>query len=275
MHLAPIDWLIIIVYLIGCMGAGIWMRRFVHGVEDFAVAGREMDLNLGIASLAATELGLVTVMYTAQLGFTKGFAGAIIGVLMALAMYLVGRTGFIIGPLRRAGVMTIPELFQKRFGTRVRWLAGLFVVMGGLLNMGIFLRLGGEFLVAATGMPVRWLEWVMTVLLGMILLYTVLGGMLSVLVTDYLQFIVKGAGIVVTSLIVISSIGWTNLVTNLWLCFDGSLAGSGQTLKANPFNPLHPTNFGWGYVLWQLVFQIAVVTTWQTQISRVLSSKDD
>src|SRR5438445_12095222 len=202
MHLAPIDWLIIVAYLAGCMVAGIWMRRFVRGVEDFAVAGRAMDLNLGIASLAATELGLVTVMYTAQLGFTNGFAGATIGVLVAAAMYLVGRTGFVIGPLRQAGVMTIPELFQKRFGTKVRWLAGLFVVMGGLLNMGIFLRLGGEFLVSVTGMPVRWLEMVMTVLLSMILLYTVLGGMLSVLVTDWIQFLVTGMGIVVTAILV-------------------------------------------------------------------------
>src|ERR1043165_398314 len=219
MHLARIDWIIIAVYLAGCMTAGIWMRRFVRGVEDFAVAGRAMDLNLGIASLAATELGLVTVMYTAQLGFTHGFAGATVGVLMAAAMYSVGRTGFIIGPLRRAGVMTIPELFEKRFGVKIRWLAGLFVVLGGLLNMGIFLRLGGEFLVAATGMPPGWLEWVMTALLGMILLYTVLGGMLSVLVTDYLQFIVKGAGIVVTSIIVIWSFGWGNLGDSLWHCW--------------------------------------------------------
>src|SRR5258706_6817811 len=274
MHLALIDWLIIVVYFVGCMAAGIWMRRYVRGVEDFAVAGREMDLNLGIASLAATELGLVTVMYTAQLGFTHGFAGATIGVLMAAAMYLVGRTGFVVGPLRQAGVMTIPELFQKRFGTRVRWLAGLFVVMGGLLNMGIFLRLGGEFLVAATGMPARWLEVVMTVLLSMILLYTVLGGMLSVLVTDWIQFIVKGMGIVVTSILVIASLGWHNLVQGLWSCWDGSLANVGQTLKAHPFNPLHSSNFGWVYILWQLVFQIAVVTTWQTQISRVLSCRD-
>ena len=275
MHLAVIDWVIIAVYLAGCMAAGIWMRRFVRGVEDFAVAGRAMDLNLGIASLAATELGLVTVMYTAQLGFTKGFAGATIGVLMAAAMYMVGRTGFVIGPLRRAGVMTIPELFEKRFGSKVRWLAGLFIVLGGVLNMGIFLRLGGEFLVAATGMPAHWLEWVMTVLLGMILLYTVLGGMLSVLVTDYLQFIVKGMGIVVTSILVITSLGWDNLVSGLWLCWDGTLAGVGQMLKAHPFNPLHPTNFGWGYLLWQLVFQLAVATTWQTQISRVLSARDE
>jgi SSS family solute:Na+ symporter len=234
-----------------------------------------MDLNLGIASLAATELGLVTVMYTAQLGFTNGFAGATIGVLIATAMYFVGRTGFIIGPLRRAGVMTIPELFQKRFGTKVRWLAGLFIVLGGVLNMGIFLRLGGEFLVAATGMPAHWLEWVMTALLSMILLYTVLGGMLSVLVTDYIQFLVKGMGIVVTSILVITSIGWHNLVNGLWHCWTGAGAGVGQTLKAHPFNPFHSSNFGWGYLLWQLIFQIAAVTTWQTQISRVLSARDE
>ena len=38
-------------YLAGCMAAGLWMRRYVRGVQDFAVAGREMDVNLGIASL--------------------------------------------------------------------------------------------------------------------------------------------------------------------------------------------------------------------------------
>src|SRR5213593_1381773 len=111
MHLSLIDWLIVVLYLAGCMGAGLWMRRYVRGVEDFAIAGREMDVNLGIASLAATELGLVTIMYTAQLGFEKGFAGATIGVIMAATIWIVGRTGFVIAPLRNAGVMTIPELF--------------------------------------------------------------------------------------------------------------------------------------------------------------------
>ncbi len=277
MHLSIIDWLIIVVYLAGCMFAGLWMRRFVRGVEDFAVAGREMDVNLGIASLAATELGLVTIMYTAQLGYEKGFAGATIGIIMALAMYLVGRTGFIIQPLRAAGVMTVPELFEKRFGKGVRWLAGLFVVLGGVLNMGIFLRLGGEFLVHVTGMSAHAhaLELVMTILLGLVLLYTVLGGMLSVLITDYLQFLVMGLGIVVTSLLVLKDIGWSALVSQLWVCWDGTAVGVGQTLKSHPFNPLHTTNFGWGYLVWQLIFQIAVVTTWQTQISRVLAAKDE
>jgi SSS family solute:Na+ symporter len=240
----------------------------VRGVADFAVAGREMDVNLGIASLAATELGLVTIMYTAQLGYEKGFAGAAIGVIIWGAMWLVGRTGFVIGPMRTAGVMTIPELFQKRFSPRVRWLAGLFVALGGLLNMGIFLRLGGEFLVHATGLPPGWLEWIMTGLLGLVLLYTAFGGMLSVLVTDYLQFLVMGVGIVVTSILVLVHIGWGNLLSGL----EGAWAAG--TLKAHPYNPVHSSNYGWGYILWQFVFQIACATTWQTQISRVLAARN-
>jgi SSS family solute:Na+ symporter len=275
MTLAPIDWLIILVYLVGCLGAGLWMRKFVRGVEDFAVAGREMDVNLGIASLAATELGLVTIMYTAQLGYEKGFAGAIIGVIMAATIWIVGKTGFVIGPLRTAGVMTIPELFEKRFSPRVRWLAGLFVVLGGLLNMGIFLRLGGEFLVYATGMPPHMLEWVMTGLLGLVLLYTALGGMLSVLVTDYLQFLVMGIGIVATSVLVILHIGWGNLIDGLNAAWQAGGASGGKTgLAAHPFNPLHASSFGLGYLLWQFVFQLAGTTTWQTQISRVLAARD-
>jgi hypothetical protein len=73
MHLAVVDWVIIAVYPVGCMTAGIWMRRYVRRVEDLAIAGGAMDLKLGIASLAATEPRLATVMYTARLGFNHGF----------------------------------------------------------------------------------------------------------------------------------------------------------------------------------------------------------
>jgi len=232
MTLTPLDWIIVLVYLAGCLAAGLWVRRYVRGVEEFAVAGREMDVNLGIASLAATELGLVTIMYTAQLGYEKGLAGAAIGVIMCAAIWLVGRTGFVIEPLRNAGVLTIPQLFEKRFGLRVRWLAGLFIVLGGLLNMGIFLRLGGQFLVWATGMPPGWLEWVMTGLLGLVLIYTALGGMLSVLVTDYLQFLVMGVGIVATSVLVLMHTGWFGLIDGLnaaWAA--GTLTADGLVSK--------------------------------------------
>jgi SSS family solute:Na+ symporter len=44
------------------------MRRYVGRVEDFLVAGREMDVYLGIASLAASEFGIITCMYAAENG---------------------------------------------------------------------------------------------------------------------------------------------------------------------------------------------------------------
>ncbi len=280
MMLQPIDWLIIAAYMVACVVAGVWMRRYIRGVDDFAVAGREMDINLGVASLAATEMGIVTVMYTAQMGFSSGFAGATPGVLIAAAMLLVGMTGFVIGPLRRTDVITIPELFEKRFGKHVRWLAGLVVVLGGVLNMGIFLRLGGEFLVHVTGLPKEYLEITMTALLAIVLLYTVLGGMLSVLVTDYIQFLVMGLGIVITSVLVVGSLGWTDLITGLWQAHQegATLVNTAKQetfTMGNPFDPFASAEIGLFWVAWQAILAMAVVTTWQTNIARVLSARDD
>jgi SSS family solute:Na+ symporter len=113
-------------------------------------------------------------MYTAQNGYEKGFAGATPGILMAVAMAGVGLTGFVIKPLRDSAVMTIPELLDQRFGSRVRWAAGVVIVLGGLLNMGVFLRTGGQFLVLVAGLDVRYLEIMMTALLVGVAVYTIL-----------------------------------------------------------------------------------------------------
>src|SRR5437868_2660639 len=153
-----LDGSIVGVYLIATMIAGLVVRKYVGNVEDFLVAGREMGLYLGIASLAATEFGIVTCMYTAQAGYNHGFAGSTPGIAQAVAMLVVGLTGFCVRPLRDAGVLTLPELFQQRFGPRIRWAAGLVIVLGGLLNMGVFLRIGGEFLLLVCGFDLRYLE---------------------------------------------------------------------------------------------------------------------
>src|SRR3954467_7480132 len=106
------DGSIVGLYLLVTMAAGIAMRRYVGKVEDFLVAGREMNVYLGIASLAATEFGVITCMYTAQAGYTQGFAGAFPGLCQAAAMFLIGFTGFCVKPLRDSGAMTLPELFE-------------------------------------------------------------------------------------------------------------------------------------------------------------------
>ncbi|NUM54773.1 MAG: sodium:solute symporter family protein [Candidatus Hydrogenedentes bacterium] len=296
----PIDGSIVGLYIVVTMVAGIAVRKYVGKVEQFLIAGREMNLYLGIASLAATEFGIVTCMYTAQNGFEKGFAGAVPGILQAAAMFLIGYTGFCVKPLRDAGVMTIPELFQQRFGSRIRWLAGVVIVLGGLLNMGVFLRTGGEFLINATGLgdqsaivaaagdgaametpadapataataappEENWfqahkLELMMTALLVAVAVYTILGGMLSVLVTDFLQFVVMSIGLLAVTVLILVNVGWTNLVNTV-----STHHGAGG------FNPFVNPTMGWSYVIFQAFLNTAAVLTWQTTIQRLLAAKD-
>src|SRR5262245_24792389 len=210
------DWLldgsIVGLYLLATMFAGLYVRKYVGKVEHFLVAGREMDVYLGIASLAATEFGIVTCMYTAQNGFDKGFSGSSVGVLTALGMFLVGATGFCIKPLRDSGVITIPELFRTRYGPGVQWLAGVVIVLGGLLNMGVFLRVGGEFLAIVCGFDLKRIEIVMTMLLVGVAIYTIMGGMLSVLITDFMQFVVMSAGLIVITFLILHKVGWSTMV---------------------------------------------------------------
>jgi SSS family solute:Na+ symporter len=258
-----LDGSIVGLYLLVTMVAGLMVRKYVGKVEHFLVAGREMDVYLGIASLAATEFGIVTCMYTAQNGYEKGFAGATPGILNAVAMAVVGLTGFGIKPLRDSGVMTIPELLDRRFGSRVRWAAGVVIVLGGLLNMGVFLRTGGQFLVLVAGLDVRYLEIMMTALLVGVAVYTILGGMLSVLVTDFLQFVVMSLGLILVTILILMNVGWERLVTTVETHYG-----------AGGFNPFVNPTMGWQYVLFNLMLNTAAVLTWQTMIARVLAAKD-
>lgn len=262
-----IDGSIVGFYLLATMIAGIMVRKYVGKVEHFLIAGREVDVFLGIASLAATEFGVITCMYTAENGYKYGFAGATPGILTALAMFGVGVTGFCIDPLRHAGVMTIPELFEKRFGPRIRWAAGVVIVLGGLLNMGVFLRITGEFLVLVGGFDLNHLERnvvvMMSALLALGTIYTVVGGMLSVLVTDFLQFLVMSTGLIAVTILILTKIGWDRLAATVT-----------ERYASGGFNPFVNPGMGWQYVLFNALVCLAGALTWQTTISRLLAAKD-
>lgn len=250
-------------YILISLLVGLSLRKYVSNVEDYLVAGREVNLYAGMASLAATEFGIVTCMAAAQLGYRYGFSGAMVGLLLCTSMYLVGKTGFCIKPLRDANAMTLPEFFEKKYSPRVRWATGVIIVIGGLLNTGIFLRTGGDFLVAVVGLNPDYLEITMTILLIIVALYTVLGGMISVLVTDFLQFILMSAGMIIVTIYIVYTIGWGNILNAVQ-----------DTYGAAGFNPFINKNLGWQYVAYTFLTVSATVLTWQTMISRVLACKD-
>ena len=64
-HFSALDWIIVVTYLGATLATGLYGRKFVGGIADFLVAGRELGTFLAVATLAATEIGTITFMYYA------------------------------------------------------------------------------------------------------------------------------------------------------------------------------------------------------------------
>jgi len=258
-----LDWCIVIVYLLVIVAFGVYIKRYISNVTDFMVAGRGLKTFLGVATMIGTELGLVTVMYSSQKGFTGLFAAFHIAFASAIVSLVVGLTGFIVVPLRRMKVVTIPEFYEKRFGHGVRILGGTILTFSGILNMGMFLKAGSIFVMGITGMNSDYeLKIIMSVLLGMVLLYTTLGGMVSVVVLDYIQFVVLSFSLLATSVFAIRFLGWGNIIDTV-----SQLKGEAG------FNPFDAKGFGTSYVIWMFFLGLVNCAIWQTAVIRACSAE--
>ena len=286
-----IDWAILFVYMVATIAFGLIARRYISDMDDYVVAGRGVRTALGVATLTGTELGLVTVMYAAQKGFNGGFAAFHIGLAAGIVAFLIGASGFIIGPLRRHNALTIPDFYRKRYGRKTQILGGLMLAFGGILNMSMFLKAGAMFLQAVMGLETeRALLMLMIVLVAVELFYTVLGGMVSVVLTDYLQFVVLAFGMVLGTVLAIHETGlhalaatasaeavsnspglFATLATGWNHVFDtvAQLKGSAG------FNPLEAESaFGVDYVLWMFFLGVVSCAVWPTSVARALASEN-
>jgi SSS family solute:Na+ symporter len=262
-NFGTIDWVIVAVYLLLSVSIAFFVKRYAGNMTNFVSAGRAVGTWLGVATLTGTEMGLITVMYSAQKGFTAGFAAFHIGVIAGVVALIIGLTGFIVVRLREHKVLTIPEYYEKRFGRRTRILGGIMLAFGGLLNMGLFLKVGAMFIVGITGMDPggNALKVVMVVLLALVLVYTVIGGMISVVITDYIQFVILSVGILVAGWLAIESVGWDNL-------FETVRTHKGEA----GFNPVAAeSSFGFEYVAWMFFLGIVNCALWPTAVARALA----
>ena len=149
MHILDIS--IIIIYLSIIFSMGIYTRRYINNFSDFMIAGRNVNLALSVVTMLGTEMGLITVMYTAQTGVNGLFASFHIGLAAFIITLIIGLTGFVIVKLRALEVKSIPEYYQLRFGKKVRILGAFLLVLGGILNMGLFLKVGALFIQSIFG----------------------------------------------------------------------------------------------------------------------------
>ena len=259
MHLSWIDLAIVLVYVGGTLVAGTVARGAIKGVADFLVAGRSLSTNMAGATIVSTGLGLVTVMYFAEEGFSGGFAPFLIGIMATATHLVVARTGFLVSRLRHLRVMTVPEFYELKYTRGVRLLGGLILALAGTLNMGLFPILGSRFVVGFTGLPGTYVEGVMIAMIVVVVIYTLMGGMVSVVLTDFAQFVLLSLGFLCGTyfILVHPDLGWDNIVA--------------AVQQHGGFDPISSDAYGWVFVAYFMCVGLIGVL-WQPEMSRSLSS---
>ena len=262
-----IDIVIVVSYLTLIFSIGIYTRNYIKDFSDFMIAGRNVNLALSVVTMLGTELGLITVMYTSQTGVNGLFASFHIGLAAFFVTMFVSLSGFVVVRLRALKVKSIPEYYNLRFGKKVRILGAILLCLGGILNMGLFLKVGALFIQNIFGIESDGitLMLIMLILLVLVLVYTVSGGMVSVIVTDYVQYVVLSIGFMVSIYYSISYFGWSNLFLSL---------ESIETVNSYDeiYNPVK--KMGPAYISWQVVLGFVSAVIWPTAITRALSVKD-
>jgi len=262
MVFSALDWAILLTYVVACFIAGVYCKKFIGDTAGFLVAGRGVGLHLGVATLAATEIGTVTFVYYAELGYKHGFAPFVVALLAGIVMIILGRSGLVVETMRGLNLMTVPEYYEFRYSKGVRVLAGALVASGGMLNTGIFLKLEASFLTIFTGIPAKYLFEVMVAILLLEMIYSVLGGMVSIVVTDFIQYVLVSVATILISILAVHQVGWGRMVDTVR-----------NSMGVNGFSPLSNPEFGWPFILWQILAMFAAFTCWPTTAMRAFSMK--
>ncbi len=262
MNFHLVDWIILFSYLGISVFIGIRAKRYVENMEGYFVAGRRVKVALGSATLIATEIGVVTFMYFGELGYVTGLSCFALGIVGVFGYLVIGKTGFIVSGLRRLKIITIPEFYELRYGKKVRLLGGILLFFGGVLNMGVFLRMDGIFLTETMGFGPDVLAIVMTVMLLIVISYTVLGGMFSVVITDFMQFVLLTFGMLVATLFVLIHVDFATI---------GRVVV--QQFGEAGVNPIVNPRFGWSFLLWMMIGSVAISALNQPAVSKSFASE--
>jgi SSS family transporter len=191
---------------------GYFASRGTHSLTDFVVAGRKMPLWLCSVSIFATWFGSGIMMGAATSGYDRDFLlmiGEPFG--SGLALLLCGL--FFARIMRRARRLTWIEFFEIRYGPIAGIFGAVADVAASVIWLGGVLFTFGVLSESLTGLPMA-----VGIFGGLlvIVIYTMIGGMWAVALTDFVQVVILTIGLVWLSIIVLDDVGgWGSIVEQL------------------------------------------------------------
>ncbi len=193
----------IIFYLTITILIGFWASKRVKSSNDFMLAGRSLPIVLSTSALFATWFGSETV-FGASSEFLNGGLYAVIEDPFGAALCLLLFGLFFARRLYSMNLLTLGDFFRVRFGRKTEFIASVFLVpsyfgyiAGQLVALGLILNV-------VVGIP-TWYGVIGSAVV--VTLYTYVGGMWAISITDFIQSIVIVVGLSILAFILASKAG--------------------------------------------------------------------
>ena len=208
----------VVAYLAVMIGIGWYASRGSHSLVDFVVAGRNMPLWLCSVTVFATWFGSGTMMGAATAAYendkllmlSEPFGSAV-------ALLLIGL--FFARIMRRTRRLTWPEIIHTRYGKLAGTICAAVDVVGAIIWLGGVLFTFGVLAESLTGAPMA-----VGIFGGLfiVVVYTMVGGMWAVAMTDFVQMLIFVIGMIILLVaVLIEAGGWGAIAAQLP---DGSLS---------------------------------------------------
>jgi SSS family solute:Na+ symporter len=265
-----IDLAVIAVYLVGIVGLGCWaglrVRRSRSEASSYFLAGGTLTWPIIGLALFSTNISTIHLVSFAQEGYVNGLA---YGNFEWMAPFTLIVTSLFFAPFYiRARVATLPDFLEMRYNRPCRdWLAILSIVAAVFIHIGFSLYTGAIVLAKMLGVNL-YVSIITTA--GLTGLYTIIGGLMAVVVTESIQTVILLAGAAVITAISYSHVGGFAGIRE-------TLEANGQLVKMTVLRPADdPSNLPWYSVF--LGYPVIGIWYWcadQTIVQRVLGAKSE
>ena len=202
---------VIVIYLAILVGVSIYKSRSVKTQEDFMVAGRVVPWYLLVGTLVCTWIGSGSLFGGAGRAFREGFsalwmsAGAWVGI--AIVYFLAGK-------VRKIAQFTVPDILEKRYHPSAR-LLGTIAIIIAYLTIASYQFIGGGRLLNLL-FPDLDPVYAKAIIAGLVVLYTVMAGMMSIVTIDVVNGLMIIVSIVIAAPFALKGAGgWAELTANL------------------------------------------------------------
>jgi SSS family solute:Na+ symporter len=265
MNIQTIDLIVIIVYLVGivtvgCL-AGYFHRKGAEGKSYFLAGGTLTWPVIGLA-LFSTNISTVHLVSLAEQGYKSGLAYGNFEWMAAFTLIVLGL--FFAPFYLRSKVATLPDFLEKRYSRACRdWLAILSIISAVFIHIGFSLYAGAVVLEGLFGINIYVSIISIAIMTG---LYTIIGGLLAVVLTESIQTVILVIGAV--------------FVTGFAYYHIGGWSGLKESVDPNFLTMLRPKGDVSGLPWYSVFLGYPVIGLWywctdQTIVQRVLGAKDE